>query len=193
MDILKSGPHSKTIANPTNRHCRTVVQSGAVQKLQTKMILPTMLRACPNGFIGEGVFGRCHKAYLQGTIVCVKELKVHTPSSKSVLLQEAEMLSRMCHPSLCWLMAIQIYAFPFQLVLPYYCIEGASVTYHDVLFNKEKLQVPKFQHPQLSLQFWMPLLRDVADGLQHIHALELVYRDNNRVEQVGKEIRPPAW
>ena len=78
-------------------------------------------------------------------------------------------------------------------MLPYYCIEGASVTYHDVLFNKEKLQVPKFQHPQLSLQFWMPLLRDVADGLQHIHALELVYRDNNRVEQVGKEIRPPAW
>ena len=135
-------------ATPTTRYCRTVVQSGALQKLQNKMIPPTMLRSCPNGLIGEGVFGRCHKAFLQGTAVCVKELKGQTQSSKSSLLQEAEMLSRMCHPSLCWLVAIQMHTVPFQLVLPYYAVEGTPITYHDVLFNREKLQPSLFQHPQ---------------------------------------------
>ena len=117
-----------------------MVQSQALHKLQNKIIPPTILQSCPNGSIGEGVFVRCHKAFLQGTVACVKEYKGHTQSSKSSLLQEAEMLSTMFHPSLCWLVALQIHTVPFQLVLPYYAVEGTPVTYHDVLFNRDKLQ-----------------------------------------------------
>lgn len=59
-----------------------------------------MLRYYPEKSIGQGVFGTCYKAYFQGTVVCVKELKNNTESSKSAILHEAEILNRLGHINL---------------------------------------------------------------------------------------------
>ena len=146
------------------------------KKLQSRVILPTMLQYCPRGFIGEGVFGRCRKAFFQGTVVCVKELEVHAQSSKT-LLQEAEMLSRMCHPSLCCLLAGPAQEVPFQLVLPCYSVKGFSISYYDILFNRDKLPASVAQRHHFSCQLWLQLLGDISDGIKLINSLGLVYRD----------------
>ena len=163
--MLKGTPRSwKTVATPSVQYCKTVTHAGVLHKLQSKIVPQAMLQSCPERSIAEGVFGRCYKAYFQGTVVCVKVLKDHTQSSKSALLHEAEILSIMCHPSLCWLVAMQVEAVPFQLVLPYYAIQGRSVTYHDLLFKRDKPQFSFLQHYSLSCQLWIQLLHDVTDG-----------------------------
>ena len=87
LQILKCGPHStKTTATLTTRYCKTWSQTGVVQKLQSKTILPTMLSSCPNGSLAR-VFGRFHKAFFQGTPMCMKELKGHAHSSQTSLLR----------------------------------------------------------------------------------------------------------
>ena len=72
---------------------------------------------------------------------------------------------------------MQLEAVPFQTVLPYYAVQGISVTYHDIFFNRDKTQFSVLRHSPLSLHLWLQLISDVADGLKYIHNLELVYRD----------------
>ena len=72
---------------------------------------------------------------------------------------------------------MQLEAVPFQIVLPYYAVQCMSVTYHDILFNRDKPQFSVLWHSPLSFQLWLQLISYVADGLKYIHILELVYRD----------------
>ena len=87
------------------------------------------------------------------------------------------MMSRMCHPCICWLAAMQIHAIPFQLILPYYAVQGTAINYHNALFRRENLQPLLLEHLHISRPFCMQLLMDIANGLKHIHSSELVYRD----------------
>ena len=141
------------------------------------MIKPDMLQLCPDAVIGEGSFGICSKAFFQGMPVCVKQLKEHGPQSKSAILHEAEVLSKMCHRSVCWLIAVQLQSPPFQLVTPLYAINGVPVRYHDILFNRESTQFSSILHYFSSYQTWLILLKEITEGLQYIHGLRFVYRD----------------
>ena len=136
LSLLKCGPHStKTLATPNISICcpGKVAQSRVLRKLQFKLVSPTMVQCCSGGLIGEGVFGTCFKAFFQGMLVCVKQLK--DPSSRA-LLHEAEVLNQQYHPSVCWLLALQIQSAPFQLVMPYYAVKGHNISYYDILFDK---------------------------------------------------------
>ena len=165
------------IATPGVRYCASPALSAVVQHLQTKTIRPKMLQYCPDGIIGEGVFGICRKAYLQRTLVCVKELKNGSHHSKSAILHEAQMLSKLCHPFLGWLIAIQIQSVPFQLVTPFYGVDDISITYHDILFKRDCPRLSSVLHYFSSCKDWTELLQDITEGLKHIHDLGLVYRD----------------
>ena len=78
---------------------------------------------------------------------------------------------------MCGRVVMQLEAVPFQIVLPYYAVQGISVTYHDILFNRDKPHFSVLWHSPLSFQLWLQLISNVADGLKYIHTLELVYRD----------------
>ena len=180
MDILKTKSSSfKQIATPTVHFSALQTLTTVKQQLQSKLISPTMLQYCiGTECVGEGVFGICHKAYFQGMPVCVKELKdkdIH--SSKSAILHEAQVLSKLCHPSLCWLIAVQIQSAPFQMVTPLYAVDNVSVTYHDILFNRDSRKFVPILHHISSYKDWVELLQDIAEGLKCLHKSGLVFRD----------------
>ena len=85
LDTLRTSC-GKQVATPGSTRYSAASTSSLI--LQTKTIAPIML-SVSSEVIGEGVFGVCRKAYLQGTLVCVKELKDKSIQSKSAVLQEA--------------------------------------------------------------------------------------------------------
>ena len=113
-------------------YCKSQVST--MNMLRMKRIPPSLLNTS-DVVIGEGVFGICKQSLLQGTTVCVKQMKGLESSS---LLYEAGILSSLSHPSLCWLIGVQIDYSPYQIVTPYYSIDGIKVELYDVLFKKTK-------------------------------------------------------
>ena len=175
LDILQRNSSTLTVATPTARYRSVQSQSGVIFKLQEKRIKPDMLQPCSAGVIGEGVFGICSKALFQGTTVCVKQLKEKGPKSRTAFLHEADMLSKVSHRSVCWLIGVQLESYPFQLVTPLYTVQGIPLTYHNILFNRESPRFSSILHYVSSCQAWLLLLRDITEGLQHIHEVGLVY------------------
>lgn len=180
FEILCGDTHThtsnrRTFGTPGILHCKN--QASTIQILKMKKISPTLLRN--NGdIIGEGVFGVCKKSSLQGTAVCVKEIKdTHDHASNSALLHEASILSLLSHQSLCWLIGIQLDTIPNQLVLPFYSVDGIKVELYDILFKKDKEVVKSFNEHLKQPLFWTSTLLEICKGLQHIHSLGLVYRD----------------
>lgn len=89
-----------------------------------------MLYIDEKGIIGEGSFRRGMKGYLQGTEVCLKELK---KSGKEILMREASMLYSLCHHAICFLFGVQCEKEPYYLVLALYQTNGHSLTIHDFM------------------------------------------------------------
>ena len=172
LDTLRTSC-GKQVATPGSTRYSAASTSSLI--LQTKTIAPIML-SVSSEVIGEGVFGVCRKAYLQGTLVCVKELKDKSIQSKSAVLQEAQVLSRLSHPSLCWLIGVQVQSAPFQLVTPYYTVDNIPVMYYDILFNRSEISTI-LQHCLSLHKDWAELLQDVTQGLKHIHELGLLFKD----------------
>lgn len=167
----------RTVATPGVLHCGD--HASAISKLKTKQIAPSLL-SNSSTVIGEGVFGTCKLSMLQGTIVCVKQSKCNSAGSQYSLdlLHEASVLIQLSHSSLCWLMGIQLECKPAQLVMPFYSVGGVKVELYDVLFRKDSEVISQyFTVPSKQPQFWITVLSKIAEGLQHIHSLNLVYRD----------------
>ena len=169
LDTLRTSC-GKQVATPGSTRYSAASTSSLI--LQTKTITPIML-SVSSEVIGEGVFGVCRKAYLQGTLVCVKELKDKSIQSKSAVLQEAQVLSRLSHPSL---IGVQVQSAPFQLVTPYYTVDNIPVMYYDILFNRSEISTI-LQHCLSLHKDWAELLQDVTQGLKHIHELGLLFKD----------------
>lgn len=76
------------------------------------------------------------KGYLQGTSVCIKENQDQELSSRTINLisREANILSQLSHPAVCFLIGIQIQQKPYYLATSLYEVRGHSITVHDLLF-----------------------------------------------------------
>lgn len=57
----------------------------------------------------------------EGTEVCVKEIKYRSWQAMAALLHEAHILSHLSHPSIAWLIAVQVQSLHFQLVTSLLC------------------------------------------------------------------------
>lgn len=65
----------------------------------------------------------------------------------------------------------------YQLVTPFYALDNISLTYHDILFNRDHSHLSTVLCYFSSCKDWTQCLQDISEGLEHIHELGLVYRD----------------
>lgn len=131
--------------------------------------------------IGEGTFGKCVKAYMQGTCVCLKQLKQTGTLGKMSLMHEASILANLSHSAVCFLHGIQSEAEPFYLVMNLYSCNGFSLTVHDLLHHSSK-DAAKTEY-LVSLQsilttaLWCFFMTRIAEALQYIHSRKILHRD----------------
>lgn len=132
--------------------------------------------------LGEGSFGKCVQGYIQGTSVCLKEIKEPGSIGKKYLMREASVLSQFCHNSVCFLHGVQSEIEPYFLVMNIYTINGYSITVHDFIrvsscsdSNKDRLLVSL--KSRLNIPMWCCIMREVAQGLDYVHSKKIIHRD----------------
>lgn len=105
----------------------------------------TIISECTE-ILGEGSFGVCRKASIQGSPVCVKEFRDCGSYSKQIFLHEASVLSKLCHESVCFMFGIQSDSNPYCLVMNLYTVDGMSNNVHDFLFPRGSTLVYRTYH-----------------------------------------------
>ena len=78
-------------------------------KKPNRSIAPELLNKTKE-VLGKGRFASCIKVYLQGTSVCIKENHDQKVCLRmiSIISKEANILSQLSHPAVCFLIGIQI-------------------------------------------------------------------------------------
>ena len=171
---------TRTMATPSR--CRVDVVSMNEMLISAFQVPPGIIGMIQqDGFIGEGRFGTCKKVSLHGTMICAKTLRSSNGCSKSAILHEAAMLSRVRHPNIAFLIGIQTIKEPFQLLCALYSVENISLSVYDTSsFAKvtdEKKQVLELLRPSLTLQVWLAMMKNLAEALAFIHEKSIVHRD----------------
>ena len=181
---MKGNRRLKATATPSYR----IFNKKPVPTQQVRKLSSSILSECSE-IIGEGRFGVCKKACLQGYPLCVKEFKdVGISTSHNVLLHEASVLSRICHASVCLFLGIQTEHHPHCLIMNLYTLDGVSVTVHDFLSVSTwinncledlsiRQRVVKSHYLSLNLNNWLIIMRKLADALLYIHRVGIVHRD----------------
>ena len=114
--------------------------------------------------IGEGRFGKVHRAYWRGTPVAAKLDKDLTHKEKEIIINELDTLIKIHHPNI-----VQIFGFveqPFAIVMDY-------------LPNKDLLHYIK-QKKNIDVDKKLRICVDVLRGLEYLHCRKpksLIHRD----------------
>lgn len=125
--------------------------------------------------IGKGRFGTCTKVCLHGMLVCAKTLQTSSYRSKSSILHEAMMLSKVRSPHICLLIGVQITREPFQIITALYSVDGMSISVYDTLCGDNNCI--KLVRPSLTVNTWLLMMKNVANSLAFIHGKSIVHRD----------------
>ena len=155
--------------------------------LNIRQISASLISECTES-IGEGSFGVCKKAFLQGIPVCVKELRERGSYGRELLLHEASVLSKLSHESVCFMFGIQNDRVPYCLVLNLYTVDGISITVHDLICVSgwihtseqdltSKQRVLKHHYATLDNTAWLQIMKKVIGALNHVHGLGIIHRD----------------
>ncbi len=120
------------------------------------------------GTIGSGGMGVVYEAYHLGLerIVAIKMLTGSTTEDDEDRVRferEALILSRLSHPNI-----VQFYAYGIWNTVPYIVIERV---------NGPSLQHFLSNNQSLDLPLTLDIARQVCDGLQHVHANDVLHRD----------------
>ncbi|CAG5133130.1 unnamed protein product, partial [Candidula unifasciata] len=120
-------------------------------------------RESPENLCGDGGFGSVYKALYRGKVVAVKVFSaIGDIHPHKMLRQEATILRRLKHPSVIALVGVSLR--PVRLVV----LEFAS--------NQSLGDVFKSSH-NLSRTLQLKISQQVAEGLDYLHSLLIVYRD----------------
>ena len=172
--------NTKTLASPSHRHIDMARMNQVL--IEALEIPPRMIEELHE--VGEGSFGVCTKVLLHGTVACAKTLRaLGNPEShtKSAILHEAAMLSKVRHPHTCFLMGIQTTKEPYQLITVFYSIDGVSLSVYDTFRSADlsdvKSRVLESVHPSLTLQVWLTIMKNLSEALAFIHDKSIVHRD----------------
>lgn len=171
---------TQTLATPSSRSRYSNIQVSA----QSVWHIPPSFYHIETDILGEGSFGTCAKAYMQGIEVCLKQLKCAEVHSKS-LLREATILSKFNHSAICFLHGVQCEQKPYCLVMNLYTVDGFSVTIYDFLClhtevedSSPKQQLVQSLHSEMCSSTWFRIMNDVAEGLHYIHCKhKIIHRD----------------
>jgi len=107
---------SKAFTTSTKRLIAYERPHGTVKSISSELVSKT------NITLGKGRFATCIKGYLQGTSVCIKINQDDTSSTKvdatsstkviNLITKEANILSRLGHPAVYFLLGMQTYIQP---------------------------------------------------------------------------------
>lgn len=122
-------------------------------------------------FLGCGTFGSCYLAHYRGYLVSVKEFKVHAHMSlgdvKKEVSHEARMINNLGdHPCLPLLFGVVTRTQPFRLITQFHGEKEKSVTISRAMRKNE-----------LTKQSWLTILKNVIDGLEHVHKRGILHND----------------
>ena len=129
FSIAMSGKR-KSSATPS---FRMVLGNSHTTQSNIRQLSADLLIAECGETLGEGSFGVCKKASLQGIAVCVKELRQSGSYGKQLLLHEASVLSKLCHESVCFMLGVQSQSVPYFVVVNLYTVDGFSIHVHDLI------------------------------------------------------------
>lgn len=178
--LKQSSRRIQTQATPSNLKGDTIALD--LNLAVTSEIPPDMILELPSDdIVGKGRFGICKKISLQGVPACAKELNVSNSSTKLALLREASILFKIRHPNIVCVIGVQTVQKPFQLITLYYSINGISLSIYDT-FTIAKLTDAKacaleLVRPNLILDVWLAIMKDVASALAFIHSKSIIHRD----------------
>ena len=134
--------------------------------------------------LGKGRFATCVKGYLQGTSVCIKINCDGASSSRAVDLisKEANILSKLGHPAVCFLQGIQTQQKPYYLLTNLYEVRGFSLTVYDLIFPNDisdinKKDIALSVHQEVDASVWFKITLHIAEGIDHFHQRNIVHRD----------------
>ena len=117
--------------------------------------------------IGTGVFGSCYARVLDGDYVSVKTYK---SGEKEELFHEADILSRLHHPNVSWLVGLASESKPCCLISKLYlfCLKPASL--HLAINDKS-------WPAHLNQKFFTKLCVDAGLGIQYLHTSGVIHND----------------
>ena len=136
-------------------------------------------------FLGSGTFGSCYLGTYRGYVVAVKEFKVSEKMTSKIIrkevFHEAEMISHLGdHRCLPLLFGVSTKKEPLRLITQFHGEKDRSLTLSSAVRKKAELGKPS----------WLAILRDIIDGLGHIHKRGILHNDlkaNNVVLEKRKE------
>ena len=96
--------------------------------------------------------------------------------------REANILSQLGHPAVCFLLGIQVQQKPYYLITNLYEVRGCSLTAYDLLFPNEisdehKKGAALAVHCEMESKTWFKVMLDIAKGIEHCHQRRIVHRD----------------
>ena len=102
--------------------------------------------------------------------------------AKSAVSKEANILSQLSHPAVCFLIGVQTQQTPYYLVTNLYEVRGYSITIHNILFpdsitNSSKMQLAQLVHSEFDIQVWFHITLQIAEGLEYIHQKNIIHHD----------------
>ena len=121
--------------------------------------------------IAPGRFGACYLRTLCHYQVCVNQFKC-TDSTNSVLIHEANILSKFTHTNLSHLFGVYLGSRP-SIVTSFHGFDNRAVTVHSALYSRSK----EIQDIVASVS-WMDVLQQMCSGLEHLHCYQSVIHND---------------
>lgn len=139
-----------------------------------------------NIVLGKGRFATCVKGYLQGTSICIK-INYGDKSSTNckvinLITKEANILSQLGHPAVCFIIGIQTHIQPYYLITNLYEVRGYALTLYDLLFPNDILETSKKDiafsvHCEIKIIELFNILLKIGEGMDYCHQKNIVHRD----------------
>ena len=139
-----------------------------------------------NIVLGKGRFATCVKGYLQGTSICIK-INYGDKSSTNckviiLITKEANILSQLGHPAVCFIIGIQTHIQPYYLITNLYEVRGYALTIYDLLFPNDILETSKKDiafsvHCKIKIIELFNILLKIGEGLDYCHQKNIVHCD----------------
>ena len=158
-----------------------VIRSSSVKQIHSSELL-ALDNASTMAPVGSGTYGDCILKKFERFGIIVLEKKVPT-SDLTAVMNEAQCMNALTHPSIPHLLGVQIDKKPYSLIMQFLGEGMESVTVHKLLHEDMG------KHLSLSKNEWISILHDIAQSHFHVHQKGFLHCDvkSNNVLVSGKK------
>jgi len=178
--IRSNGGHKKQICTVgTSGHFRGSIVPSPKLLPSIKVIKQEDIEMYSAGpeCLGEGRFGKCYVRIFNHYKVCIKVFK---DTSKTSLIAEANILSKLCHPHLPYLFGVCIGDQPC-LVTSYHDLNDESVTLHKMLASKIETDSAMVYLKSIK---WVEIIRQITCGLNYLHTKNRIIHNDIKTDNI---------